>query len=138
MRFILPNGRAVWKNIDKNRVDWDKKCRSKIQFIFKSFIKPYIEKHVIVEEFVLPGTKLSIDLLDLTTHIAYEVQGSQHYSYNAFFNKNSRSNYLGQLNRDVKKKEYLERNNYRLIEIKETEIPLLTKSWFEKKFGVHL
>lgn len=138
MRWILPNGRMVWKNTNKYKVDYDKKCRSKIQFQFKNFLKPYIFKHLVLEEFTLPGTRLSIDLLDLTTHIAYEIQGFQHIEYNAFFSKNSRSNYLGQISRDMRKKDYLEKNNYRLIEIYENEIPLLSHQWFSEKFGIKL
>ena len=123
MRLYNTKGRLVSKNVRKYLIDWDKKCRSKVQFKVKKILEPYWKNHVVYEEFPVYGTLLKVDILNATKKIAVEVQGKQHNSYNPFFHKKSRAKYLESLKRDVLKAEWLEKNSFKLIEVDEEEVP---------------
>ena len=71
---------------------------------------------------------MKVDILNATKKIAVEVNGAQHGNFNKFFHANSRVNYLKSINRDFKKLEWLEQNDYNLIEINHDEVESLSKS----------
>lgn len=126
MRLYNINGRLISKNVSKYRIKWDKKSRSKIQTKVKKFIQPYWENHVVYEEFPVFGSKMKVDLFNATRKVAIEVQGSQHSSYNPFFHKGSRQEYLNSIKRDHLKFLWLEKNGYELIEVEEEEVKKLS------------
>jgi hypothetical protein len=104
-------------NIKKHLINWNSPSRSKFQLRVKNFLEPYWERHVVFEEFPIPGTKLSLDFFNANKKIAIEVQGAQHTSYVPFFHGGYKNNYLNQLNRDNQKLEFCEINNLTLLEI---------------------
>ena len=138
MRLLNINGKLQKKSVTKYLVDWDKKSRSKIQFTVKQFLKTYWKGQVVYEEFPVYGTKMSVDILNATKKIAIEVQGRQHNEFNKFFHSDSRLKYLESIKRDLKKAEWLEMNNFNLIEINEDEINQLSKKFFLTKFDIVL
>lgn len=138
MRLLNISGRLQNKSVFKFLIDWDKKSRSNIQKQVKDFLKTFWKAHVVYEEFPVYGTRQKVDILNATLRVAVEVQGKQHGSFNKFFHANSRSKYLESIKRDVIKAQWLEKNNYKLIEIEEDEVGLLTKDFFEKKFDLKL
>ena len=117
---------------------WDKGSRSKIQTVVKKFLKPYWKDQIVYEEFPVYGTRLKVDILNATKKIAIEVQGRQHTQFNKFFHGNSRLEYLKSIKRDVQKRNWLEENGFKVIEINEDEITSLNKSFFERKFKIQL
>ena len=117
---------------------WNKGSRSKIQTAVKKFLKPYWKDQVVYEEFPVYGTRLKVDILNATKKIAIEVQGRQHSEFNKFFHNNSRLEYLKSIKRDVQKRNWLEANAFKVIEIDETEITSLSKTFFERKFKISL
>ena len=137
MRLFNVYGRLVHKNVTKFKMDWDKKSRSKIQFKVKQFLKPYWCGHVVFEEFPVYGTRLKVDILNATRKIAVEVQGQQHETLNPFFHQN-RANFLKSIKRDVKKFEWLELNEFQVIEINYDEVEALDKNFFESKYNCKL
>ncbi len=104
-------------NIKKHLINWNAPSRSKFQLKVKNFLEPYWERHVVFEEFPVPGTKLSLDFFNANRKIAIEVQGAQHTKYVPFFHGEYKNNYLNQLNRDNQKLEFCEINNLTLLEI---------------------
>ena len=58
--------------------------------------------------------------------------------FNKFFHNNSRANYLESIKRDVKKREWLELNNFLIVEIEQNEVEKLSKKWFKKEFNIIL
>jgi len=123
------------KNLKKYLIDWDKKSRSKIQFKVKNFLKKYWINHVVFEEFIIVGSRMTLDFYNANKKIAVEVQGQQHTKYTPFFHGQYQNNYLSQLHRDHKKYEFCNINNINLVEIyhnDELSIDLF------KKFGVSL
>ncbi len=138
MRLYNVYGRLQYKNVEKFRVNWKAKCRSKIQFKVKSFMKKYWENHVVYEEFPVYGSRLKVDLLNATAKIAIEVQGKQHQEFNKHFHSNSRFKYLQSIKRDVKKSQWLEKNGFLLVEIMQDEVPTINENFFKTKYNITL
>jgi len=132
------SGRLVYKNVSKYRIKWEKQCRSNIQFEVKQFFKPYWANHICYEEFPVYGTRMKVDMINMTKRIAVEVQGAQHESFNKFFHGNSRANYLKSIKRDYHKALWLESNNFKILEITEEDIASLSREYLSEKFSVNI
>lgn len=135
MRLLDIKGNLVKKNVEKYRVDWDKKCRSSIQFYVKQFFRRYWQNLIVYEEFPVFGTLLKVDLINMTNKIAVETDGAQHDEFNPFFHNNSRLLYVKSIKRDFEKEEWLEKNGIKLIRIPEAEVKDISPSYFKDKFG---
>ena len=138
MRLYNINGKLVSKNVVKYRIDWEKSCRSKIQFEVKNFFKDYWENHICYEEFPVFDTRLKVDLINFTRKIAVEVQGDQHNQYNKFFHGGSRDKYLASIKRDMKKINWLEMNEFKVLEIETKDIKSLSRSYIFDTFEVDI
>lgn len=138
MRLFDINGKLKNKNVSNFLIKWDAKSRSNIQFTTKQFLKKYWFGYVVYEEFPVFGTRLKVDIVNASQKIAIEVNGFQHESFNKFFHDNSRANYLKSIKRDLTKIKWLEMNKFKVIEINEDEIKLLSKEFFLEKFNVLL
>ena len=136
MRLYNIHGKLASKRVTKFLIDWHKKSRSKVQFQVKQFLKPFWENQIVYEEFPVYGSRMKVDILNATKKIAIEVQGGQHSSFNKFFHNNSRAKYLESIKRDVQKAEWLEKNNFILIEIDEKEVKNLSKTYFIDNFNI--
>ena len=138
MRLYNIKGRLQSKNVSKYLIDWDGKSRSKIQFSVKQFLKSFWKNQIVYEEFPVYGTRLKVDILNATKKIAIEVQGKQQSQFNKFYHKNSASNYLSSIKRDVQKREWLELNNFKILEIEQEDINQLSLEYIEKTFNVSI
>ena len=138
MRLYNIYGKLVNKNVVKYKVDWDKPCRSKIQFNVKSFFKDYWSGHICYEEFPVFGSRLKVDLINFTRKIAVEVQGEQHNEFNKFFHNNSRDKYLESIQRDMKKIQWLEMNEFQVLELTKEDFPELSRKYIFDTFGVDI
>jgi hypothetical protein len=138
MKWILPNGKEKWKNDTKYRINFDKPSLSNEQFRVKQFLKKYCSSHIMYEEYTIPGTILKIDFLNLTQKWALEHQGVGHFSYNSYFHRGSRLNYLKSIKNDSKKRQILELNGFLVIETITEDLDYLSHDYFFKKFGVNL
>jgi len=136
MRLLNINGKLVNKNVRKNLINWEGKSRSKLQFKFKQFFYTYWKNHIVYEEFPVYGTMLKVDLLNATKKIAVEIQGDQHESFNKFFHDDSRLKYLNSIKRDVKKERWLELNEFKFLELYESDLKILSPQYIEEKFGI--
>ena len=136
MRLYNIQGRLQARKVSKYLIKWNKKSRSKIQFEVKQFLKPYWKNQIVYEEFPVYGSRMTVDIVNATKKIAIEVQGRQHKEFNKFFHK-TRGNYLESIKRDYIKREWLEKNDFILIEVEEKEINKLSKTLF-KKLGLDL
>ena len=138
MRLYNIYGKLVNKNVVKYKVDWDKPCRSKIQFNVKSFFKDYWSGHICYEEYPVFGSRLKVDLINFTRKIAVEVQGEQHNEFNKFFHNNSRDKYLESIQRDMKKIQWLEMNEFQVLELTKEDFPELSRKYIFDTFGVDI
>lgn len=138
MKLLNIYGRLVNKNVNRYRIDWDKKSRSKLQTSVKEFLYPYWKNMIVYEEFPVYGSKMKVDFLNASLRIAIEVNGAQHGSFNKFFHNNSRSKYLASIGRDYDKYIWLTKNNFKVIEIEQDEVPNLTKKFILEKFSIEI
>lgn len=121
-------------SVPKYRLSWDKPCRSKFQFDVKQWLKKYWLNHVCLEEFRIPGSRLMCDMVNLTKRAVIETNGVQHDEFNTHFHKGSRANFLSQIKRDESKRVWAEANDFVMIEIVPTDLPL-TVDFFKEKYG---
>lgn len=138
MKFRIPDSdRTVSVNIANYRIDWDGPTRSKMQSAVKAFLHPFLKNHLVCEEVRVPRTRLTIDIIDFTTKIAYEIQGKQHKEFVRFYQGNI-TGFLRQLGRDGYKMGFLEYNGYELVQIEPQDMKELSREFFLKKFNVVL
>ena len=79
---------------------------------------------------------LKVDILNATKRIAVEIQGNQHESFNEFFHDHSRLKYLQSIKRDVKKEKWLELNEFKFLELYESDLKNLSPQYIEEKTGI--
>lgn len=132
MRLRNVKGKLQSKNVTKYLIDWRKNSRSQLQTKVKRFLQNYWKNHIVYEEFPVYGTRMKVDFLNATKKVAIEVNGPQHDSYNSFFHKKSRLNYLKSIKRDCQKAQWLEDNGYKLIELNTEEVSKLDKDFLIK------
>jgi len=137
MTLLDIKGRLVSKNSTRFLIKWDEKSRSKIQFKVKQFLKPFWKTQIVYEEFPVYGTQMKVDILNATHKIAIEVNGIQHEEFSEFFHGHP-VNYLKSFNRDSLKRNWLEENGFKLIEIRQSEIDSISREFFKEKFDLIL
>lgn len=71
---------------------------------------------MLLEEFTIPDSRLSLDFYMPNHNIAFEFQGRQHGEFVKHFHGDA-SGLKKQLERDARKKAWCELNNIRLIEV---------------------
>ena len=138
MKLYDITGRLVNRNVGRYKIDWDAKCRSKFQFEVKQFFKSFWFGQICYEEFTVYGTRMKVDLINMTKRIAVEVQGAQHDEFNKFFHNNSRATYLRSITRDSDKRKWLENNDFKVLEILPKDLPELSRKYIKEKFSVSI
>lgn len=137
MKWKTLNGREKYKNISDRKIDWEKKSRSNIQFEVKQFLKKFWYYDLVYEEMPVVGTKMSLDIVNITKKVAIEVHGKQHGKFVPFFHGN-RNSYRRQIERDGQKEEWCILNGLKYVDIYPQDIKLLNKQWFLDKFDILL
>jgi hypothetical protein len=137
MRLYDIYGRLVNKNVNRYLIKWDSKSRSILQFTTKQFLKSYWKSYIVYEEFPVFSSLLKVDILNASLKIAIEVNGPQHNQFHYFHNNNP-TNYLNSIKRDISKINWLEKNNFQIIEINYNEVDNLSREFFKEKFDVTL
>ncbi len=138
MKLYDIKGRLVNKSVTKYRINWEADCRSKFQYEVKQFFKTFWYGQICYEEFPVYGTRMKVDLINMTKRIAVESHGAQHESFNKFFHNNSRANYLRSITRDYDKVVWLENNDFKVLEIFEEDLASLSKKYIMEKFEVSI
>jgi hypothetical protein len=138
MKLYDISGRLVNRSVNKYKIDWDAECRSKFQFEVKQFFRTYWYGQICYEEFPVYGSRMKVDLINMTKRIAVEVQGAQHDQFNKFFHGNSRSKYLRSITRDYQKRQWLEKNDFTVLEILPEDMPSLSKRYIREKFEINI
>ena len=130
-------GRAKKISTSKYKIEWDRQRASAPQFRTKQFLKEFWLGDNVCEEFVIPASRLRIDLINFSKMIAIEVSGQQHETFNKFFHKN-RLGFIKSVKRDFQKIKWLESNNINLVELYDYETLNLNKKEIEQKFSITL
>ena len=99
-------------------------CRSKGQFKLGQLLQEFYGSHaIILEDFILPETKLSLDFFLPHYKLAFEMQGIQHFQFSKFFHGDI-TGYIKQKKRDANKRHWCELNEIVLFEIQEKDLEL--------------
>ena len=120
--------------VSKYKIDWNRKV-SAPQLKVKKFLQPFWESCEVLEEFLIPGSKLRIDIVNLTLRVCVEISPSSSHKFNPFFHKSEVTGFLSSLKRDDAKRVWCEQNNYILLELGDEELKSLTKKMFLEKFS---
>lgn len=138
MKFTKLNNPNVQSNVilTKYLVDWDRKV-SGPQLKVKQFLRPYWESCQVLEELLIPGSRLRADLINLTTKVFVEVSpNSTHKKFNPFMH-GSRMKFLGTIKRDEQKRVWAEQNGFFYVELTDIHLKNLSKETF-LELGVEL
>ena len=81
---------------------------------------------------------MKVDFVNASKKIAIEVNGPQHDAFNKFFHGNSRAKYLQSIKRDVQKRDWLEMNDFIIMQIYESDIKQLSLSYVRDELGISL
>lgn len=139
MKLKNLNGREIYKNCTSYKVDWEQKCRSKIQRKVKEFLKKHWKNKLVYEEFPVYGSRMTLDIFCATDMVAIEIQGVQHGKFNKFFHSDDRGKFLSQIQRDCKKSDWCEMNEIRLVEITEQEVNSIdSQEKFDLLYNEHI
>jgi very-short-patch-repair endonuclease len=137
MRLYTLNGKTpIYKNVNKYLINWDEGSRSKLQKRVKDFFFKHWKCNIVYEQFPVYGTRMKVDFLNATTKTAVEVNGDQHIKFNKFFHKNSRTQFLKSIKRDLNKAQWLKKNNFSLIELYTEDVNALSEEYLEKYFSI--
>lgn len=119
-------------NISNYSIDWDKKV-SKPQKMVKDFLFPHWKLDRVLEEFMIPGSRLRIDLINMSSKIAVEVSpDSTHKNFNPFMHKNRITGFLGGLKRDSSKYDWIIANGFKYVLITDAELKDLKIEYFNE------
>jgi very-short-patch-repair endonuclease len=113
-------------NVDVRQSSFPLKAKSKsnLQGQVGQYLQDKFPRQVILEEFTIPGSRLSVDFFmpGMKPPVVIEIQGIAHDQYTPFFHKDRASGkYAGQITRDRQKNQWCQTNGYELIEIRTPE-----------------
>lgn len=137
MKFKTLTGKLKDIPVHKHLIDWSGDSLSHFQEDVKDFMYPYWKHDVVCEELPVAGTKMRLDIINLTRRIIIEVNGIAHLDPQSHFHNGSRINWLNQVKRDMAKHRWAEINGYKLVEIEPEDMPL-TKSFFKERYDIDL
>lgn len=121
MKLFDINGTLVSVDVRESSFPIKPRSRSILQGQLGEQLIAKYPQQTILEDFIIPGSKLSLDFFIPRLKKAYEVNGDQHYQSIPFFHGAINENkFAKQVNRDIKKAEWCEMNGIDLIEIRES------------------
>ena len=113
------------------KIDWDR-IVSKPQKLVKDFLRPKWQFDRVFEEFVIPGSKFRIDLINLTKMIAVEISpDSVHKNFNKFFH-GSRSGLYKKRQADNRKEDWAIKNGFFFVSLSDCELKNLSYHMFDE------
>lgn len=124
-------------NTAKYSIDWSAAV-SRPQKKVKDFLHSFWRYDNVLEEFVIPGSKLRIDLLNLTkiedyNGVAVEISPQSSHSFNSFFHKDRVGGFLASVKRDLGKMEWIQANGFLYISLDDADLKNLTVEMFLEK-----
>lgn len=96
-------------------------CRSRGQYNLGRQILQVYPGYVVLEEFSIPDSRLSLDFFVPNAKIAFEFQGIQHDEFNKHFHVDAKG-LARQVQRDREKRRWCEMNDITLIEVRDEHI----------------
>ena len=112
------NNKLISINVSQRTFPLKPKCKSKKQKQVQSILTDIYKQESVLEDFIIPKSKLSIDFFIPRLGIVIEVQGKQHINYVSYFHgEKTLFKFQNQQQRDMAKSNWCLINNFELIEI---------------------
>jgi hypothetical protein len=133
--YKFKSQKQVNVNINKYLINWNE-SPSKQQKILQNFLYPYWKNKIVCAEFRIPGSLFRIDILNISDRLAIEYSPDSTHDFNPFFH--NRASFERRVKSDIDKIEELERNKFKIIELNEEDLDLLSPRYFIDKFQISL
>lgn len=93
--------------------------KSKLQTVVAEILTEKFPREPILEEFIIPGSRMSVDFFLPLKQIVVEIDGRQHQEFTPFFHgdKATSNKFANQIKNDRQKTYWCEINKYKLIRI---------------------
>lgn len=118
MKLYDINGELVKVDIKPSSYPIKQFSKSKLQGLVGKKLQEKYPYENILEDFVIPGSRLSLDFYLPQRNIAYEIQGEAHYQHIGHFHSDPlKCNFAQQVKRDSRKYSWCLSNNIKLVEI---------------------
>jgi len=139
MEFLSVNGRKVRLNVNRYRIKWDREKEVSVpQARVKQFLRPYWEHDLVCEEAVVPGSRMRVDLWNLSKGIVLEVSpSSTHTQYSPFFHR-SIAGFRASLKREILKETWAAKNGYKYVELNDEALANLSVEWLKLHYDIDL
>jgi hypothetical protein len=124
MKLITLENKEVVVSTKRSDYPMRSEARSKSigQFnLGQVLLEIYGSNAIILEEFTIPGSRLSVDFFMPHFKVAFEFQGIQHDKFNSFFHQ-TKNEFKKQKERDVRTKQWCDLNDITLVEIRNPQI----------------
>ncbi len=122
MKLLDINGRQVSVGLYSSKNNIGKTERSKLQTIAGECLKNKYPHEQILEDYIIPSSRLSVDFFIPRLKIVIEVNGVQHEKFSPFFHgERTQNKYTKQVFRDVKKQRWAEMNGFKFYTIVQEE-----------------
>lgn len=123
MKFTRLDGGEVTIRINPARYPMRSReaSRSRGQYNLGRKLRLVYGNTTILEEFTIPGSRLSLDFFIPSRMIAFEFQGIQHDEYNEFFHADKAA-FAAQQHRDSETRRWCEENGITLIEVRDPKL----------------
>ena len=132
----LKGGLSKSFNLTPYLIDWSRKVSGPQQKA-KDFLFPFFKNDQVLEEFLIPGSLLRLDIFNVSKKLVIEISPQQHFKFNSFLHKTP-LNFLAQIKRDEEKRKWIEKNDLVLVELRDEDLKDLTKQRFKDKFLIDL
>lgn len=114
MKLLDENGREVIVAFNRSANPIREKSRSKFQKEIYVYLKEVFPNAVILEEWVIPNSRLSFDFFIPEVDLLIECQGEQHRKFVKFFHSTPQG-FMDQKRRDKRKRDWAESNDLDLV-----------------------
>jgi len=123
MKMFDINGDFV--NVDVRPSSYPVKgiSKSKLQGEIGQKLQNDYPREIVLEEFIIPGSRMAFDFFLPRKKIVIECDGSQHFEFSPFFHgdRETSHKFAKQIGRDRAKEEWAEINNIKVIRISSKE-----------------
>ena len=138
MKFTkLKNDNLVNVNVFNYKLNFDKIQGSRPEVAVKKFLKPFWSNDLVLEEFMIPGSRLRIDIVNINKMIVCEVSPASTHSFNKFFHGN-RATFFLRLRAEMDKENWCINNGFKYVDLGDEELANLTQKMFKEKYNISL
>ncbi len=123
MKIFDINGNQVSVDVRPSRWPRRNVSKSKLQSQVGEILDEHYPNDVVLEEFTVPGSRMSVDFFLPHKKMVIEVQGEAHDQFVPHFHgsKLNSQKFAGQIKRDITKQFWAENNGFSFIEIRNLE-----------------